>query len=233
MKYNAMEQGIFVKRPNRFIAHVRIEEELHIVHVKNTGRCKELLLEGAVVYLEPAKNPQRKTRYSLISVEKPREDGTHLLVNMDSQVPNDVLEEALMASKIPEIGSISALKREATKGNSRFDFYYETQDAKGFIEVKGVTLEESGEARFPDAPTSRGRKHLLELIQLQQEGYRNFVFFLIQMKQVHRFTPNDTTDLAFSQTLRQAYEQGVGVLCYDSLVEPDSILLDRPVPVEL
>lgn len=233
MKYDGMMKGVFLKRPNRFIAHVTIEDELQIVHVKNTGRCKELLSEGAVVYLEPARNPQRKTGYSLISVEKSREDGTGLLVNMDSQVPNAVVEEALLAFKIPEIGAVTELKREAKKGNSRFDFYYETVDAKGFIEVKGVTLEESGVARFPDAPTVRGNKHIQELIQLQKDGFRNYIVFLVQMKDVQLFTPNDDTDPAFGKSLRMAYEQGVGVLCYDSLVEPDSIFLDLPVPVEL
>ncbi|QSX08848.1 DNA/RNA nuclease SfsA [Alkalibacter rhizosphaerae] len=233
MKYGRIIKGHFIKRPNRFIARVGVGEQEEIAHVKNTGRCAELLLEDSIVYLEEATNPNRKTKFSLIAVEKKGNDGKYILVNMDSQVPNSVVEEGLKEGSIPEIGEVTFYKREATVGRSRFDFYCETKEAKGYIEVKGVTLEEDGVARFPDAPTERGRKHLNELKELQMEGYRNFVFFLIQMKGPIRFEPNDETDPKFGEALRHARNMGVEILCYDTLVARDAIVLDRPIPIQL
>lgn len=233
MEYENMAKGIFIHRPNRFLAQVQLDEGVETVHVKNTGRCAELLIPGSTVYLEKASNPNRKTGYSLITVEKKLQDGSSFLVNMDSQVPNHVVEERLRTCGLDEIGKIEFLKREAAQGKSRFDFYYETRDAKGYIEVKGVTLEEGGVSRFPDAPTQRGRKHVEELEKLQEKGYRNFVFFLIQMKYPRIFTPNDETDPLFGESLRRAKERGVGILCYDALVQPDSIFMDMPVSINI
>lgn len=233
VKYENMVKGIFIHRPNRFLAQVQLDGGVETVHVKNTGRCAELLVPGSTVYLEKAKNPNRKTGYSLISVEKKLGDGSSFLVNMDSQVPNYVVEERLRSCGLDEIGKIEVLKREAARGKSRFDFYYETQNAKGYIEVKGVTLEEDGISRFPDAPTQRGRRHVEELEKLQKEGYRNFVFFLVQMKYPRIFAPNDGTDPDFGKALRCAKESGVGILCYDALVQPNSIIMDMPLSIDL
>jgi sugar fermentation stimulation protein A len=233
MNYKGMVQGWFEKRPNRFVAHVRLAHGLEVVHVKNTGRCAELLQPDRIVYLEKATNPDRKTRFSLITVEKILSDGQVVLVNMDSQVPNDVVEEALRARGIPEVGQVTFLKREATLGRSRFDFYYETEETKGYIEVKGVTLEEDGVARFPDAPTLRGAKQVRALDDLQEEGFQNVVLFLVQMKGPTVFEPNDEMDPAFGEALRKAHANGVAVLCYDAHVETDSIRLGEALPVNL
>lgn len=222
MKYNQIVRGTFIQRINRFIAEVEINQQVEVVHVKNTGRCKELFIMGAIVFLEKSKNPERKTAYSLIGIFK-----DHLLINIDSQVPNQVVYEALMSNKIQEIGLPTYAKREVTYNSSRFDIYYETKTTKGFIEVKGVTLERGGLAMFPDAPTARGRKHLLELIAGQKEGYTNYIFFLIQMENITRFSTNQVTDLPFALTLQKAKEKGVQLLIYNSLVTDDSIQLNQ------
>ena len=190
MKYNTTQNGIFQK-VNRFIAEVIINEKVEKVHVKNTGRLKELLMPGAKVVLESSNNPNRKTKYSLIAVQK--EAGNW--VNIDSQAPNQVAYNAILEGKIRELGEVQQLKREVSYGHSRFDLYFETKHDKGFIEVKGVTLEKNGIAMFPDAPTTRGTKHILELVEAVKEGYRAAILFIVQMKGTKAFTPNRQMDL--------------------------------------
>jgi len=225
--YHNILPAIFLKRPNRFIAHCLLKGEEVKVHVKNTGRCKELLIPGVTVYLEPNNNPNRKTKYSLISVEKGKR-----LINMDSQVPNKVVYEALNKGKItlPGVrGELTRFKGEQTYGNSRFDLYFETKQEKGFIEVKGVTLEDEGVVLFPDAPTQRGLKHIYELIETKKEGYLAYIFFLIQMEGVEYFTPNIKTHPEFAQGLADAKKQGVEIVVYDSIIRRDSIQINQPV----
>lgn len=223
MIYSNIVEGRFIKRLNRFIAEVEIEGLIHKVHVKNTGRCAELFIEGVRVFLEESDNPNRKTRYSLINIYK-----DDLLINMDSQVPNQVIHEALMEGQIREITNVLYSKREVTYGNSRFDIYYETKENKGFIEVKGVTLEVNGLALFPDAPTVRGSKHILELTKSLEAGYKNYVCFLIQMAGVTEFRPHHERDMALAKNLYSGIDQGLGVLIYNSLVSRDSIELAEP-----
>lgn len=170
MNYEGITEGIFLERINRFIAKVIIDGQEELVHVKNTGRCKELFIKGAMVYLQKSTNPMRKTKYSLISIYK-----NNMLINIDSQIPNSVVYEGIVQKKISEFKELLNLKKEVTFGNSRFDLYYETKRNKGFIEVKGVTLENKGISMFPDAPTSRGNKHVLELIKATEEGYKNYI----------------------------------------------------------
>lgn len=225
MEYQRIISGQFIARPNRFIAHVEIGGEKAVVHVKNTGRCKELLLPGATVYLQRAENPARKTLYDLIAVEK----GSRL-INMDAQAPNQVFGEWARAGGIP---GLTLLRPETTWGGSRFDFYWESAEERGFVEVKGVTLEKDGAAYFPDAPTERGVKHLKELIAARQQGYRAAVCFVIQMTDVDFFSPNDVTHPEFGHTLRMAAGAGVDVWAYDCRVTPGSLALASPVEVRL
>ena len=226
MRYRNVCEGRFLLRPNRFIAHVEVDGRVEICHVKNTGRCRELLIPGATVYLERAENPARKTGYDLIAVRK-----GELLINMDAQAPNKVFGE--WAAEGMFLPGVTAVRPEFTWEDSRFDFRLETEEGVHFVEVKGVTLEENGEVRFPDAPTERGVKHLEELIRAVEEGYAAGVFFVIQMKGPSRFRPNDQTHPAFGETLRRAAERGVSVYAYDCLVTPDSMVIDCPVPVIL
>lgn len=228
MKYQNIIQGIFLKRVNRFIAHVFIDQVEHVVHVKNTGRCRELLIPGVVVILEPSQNPERKTKFSLIAVYKGEK-----LINMDSQVPNYVVFEGLQAGLISEIGKVETLKKEVTYGNSRFDLYFENSHGKNFIEVKGVTLEEEGTAMFPDAPTVRGTKHVYEMIKAVQAGYGGYIFLLIQMKGIQFFRPNVKMDGDFAEALTLASAKGVTLLAYDSVVTEDEIILGSRVPILL
>ena len=231
MKYQNMVKATFIERPNRFIAYCDVAGETIKVHVKNTGRCKELLVPGSTVYLEKAINPNRKTPYSLIAVEK-----GDLLINMDSQVPNTVIEEALKSDVItlPNLeGPITKIKREQTYGQSRFDFYGETGAEKFFIEVKGCTLEEHGVVRFPDAPTERGVKHLEELIGAKEAGYKAYVIFVVQMEKALYFTPHEERHPAFAETLRKAAQSGVGVLAYTCKVTPESLEIAAPLEVIL
>lgn len=229
MKYNRIVEAIFIKRPNRFIAHVLIDGEEEVVHVKNTGRCRELLVPGARVVLEDcSEKPNRKTRYSLIAVWK-----GDILVNMDSQLPNAVVYKSLKENKIGELENIHRVKREVTYQNSRFDIYFEGQDEKGYIEVKGVTLEEDGIARFPDAPTLRGKRHVLEMIDALDEGYRAIIFFLIQMQSPREFRLNWEMDKDFSQAVKDAHDRGVIILAYDSIVDENSVELGKPIPIDL
>ena len=223
MKYRPLKEGRFVQRLNRFIAEVEVDNHIEKVHVKNTGRCKELFIEGVRVYLEPSDNPNRKTKYSLVSLYK----GDHL-INLDSQVPNQVIFESLLAGEIKEIPQITFAKREVTYGKSRFDIYYETEEDKGFIEVKGVTLEEAGLAMFPDAPTERGARHIQELTEGLKEGYKNFVCFLIQMDYVDTFRPHHERDMTLADKLYLGQEEGLGVMIYNSLVTDEGISLYKP-----
>ncbi|WP_407313649.1 DNA/RNA nuclease SfsA [Desulfosporosinus sp. SB140] len=228
MNYTSVKVAKFIKRPNRFIAHVIVDNHEEIVHVKNTGRCKELLLEGAVVVLERAKNTERKTKYSIVAVYK-----GDALINIDSQIPNMVVYHGIKEGKIKDFHDVTTLSKETVYGNSRFDLYFETKEQKGFIEVKGVTLENEGIAMFPDAPTQRGRKHIYEMIKAVEEGYAGFIFFLIQMKKVNYFTPYEIRDPEFAKALKHASEKGVTILAYDSIVYEDEITIGSPVEVRL
>lgn len=231
MKYENIVGGTFLDRPNRFIAYVEVDGKKETVHVKNTGRCRELLQQGNKVYLSIADNPNRKTKYDLIAVEKRREEKEPLLVNMDSQIPNDVTEEWLRKGIL--FSKKARVRREVKYGNSRFDFYIEDGERKAFLEVKGVTLEEDGIASFPDAPTERGIKHIRELMQCLQEGYEAYILFVIQMKEITKFRPNDKTHPAFGEALREAQKAGVKIMAVDCLVTADSIEADAPVFVKL
>lgn len=228
MKYEEIILGAFIKRVNRFIAYVLVEGKEQVVHVKNTGRCKELLLPGSIVVLEKAKNPLRKTAFSLVAVYK-----GDLLINMDSQAPNQVVYEALVSGKIREIGTVISAKREVQFGKSRFDLAFETDAGKGWIEVKGVTLENEGVAMFPDAPTLRGTKHILEMVNAVKKGDKGYLFFLIQMKGVHYFTPNREMDPHFAEALSYAWQEGVEILCYDSLVTENGLEIGAPVKIKI
>lgn len=220
MKYNNVVQGRFIARPNRFIARVLVDGLEVVSHVKNTGRCKELLKEGAVVYLEKNNNEKRKTAYSLIAVEK-----GEILVNIDSQAPNKMFSEALTKGliRLPQMETLTGITREKTYGSSRFDFFIENDEKKAFVEVKGVTLEEDGVAKFPDAPTERGIKHVKELIHAVNSGYLAYIVFVIQMDGIKYFVPNDETHPAFGNALRIAAKSGVHVAAYESSVSMDSI----------
>ena len=230
MKYTKIKKGRFISRPNRFIAKVNIDGIEEIVHVKNTGRCKELLLDNATVYLYESDNLSRKTKYDLIAVEKETKSGT-IVINMDSQVPNDVVEEWLKSGAL--FSKDATIRREFTYNKSRFDFYIEDNAHKAFLEVKGVTLENDGVASFPDAPTERGIKHINELVSAIKEGYEAYILFVIQMKGVYKFTPNDITHKAFGDALRNAQKAGVKVLAVDCIVSPDKISIDNMIPIEL
>lgn len=223
MIYKNIVEGIFLERPNRFIAKVLIKGQEEIVHVKNTGRCKELLIKGAKIYLQHSNNPNRKTAYSLIAVEK-----NNKIVNIDSQVPNVVVEEALKNGKIKNIMP-SIIKREVSYLNSRFDIYFENNNKKCFMEVKGVTLENDGVAMFPDAPTLRGKRHIEELIKATNEGYVAYILFLVQMGGIKSFRPNYKTDIEFSKTLDFAKEIGVNILVYDTIVTSCSININKNI----
>lgn len=226
MQYQNVKRGRFLARPNRFIAHVELEGQTEVVHVKNTGRCRELLVPNAAVYLEKSANPARKTQYDLIAVEK-----GPLLVNMDAQAPNQVFREWAESGGFQP--GLTLLRPETTWGSSRFDFYWEAGERRGFVEVKGVTLENGGHACFPDAPTERGVKHLHELIRCQSEGYEATVCFVIQMGGMTDFAPNDLTHPAFGEALRQAAQAGVQVMARGCVVTPDSLTMGEPVPVRL
>ncbi len=225
MHYENMTPGIFLARPNRFVAHVEIDGEVEVCHVKNTGRCRELLPVGAKVWCQRARNPARKTKYDLITVEKGRR-----LINMDSQAPNIAAGEWLRNGGL---GEISELKGEYIQGDSRFDFSFLKDGRRCFLEVKGVTLETEGICAFPDAPTERGVKHLRGLQALAEQGYGAWVLFVIQMADVRYLQPNDATDPAFGQALRQARAAGVEILAMDCAVETDTMTILSPVPVML
>ena len=225
MTYKNMIPGIFLSRPNRFIARVEIDGREETVHVKNTGRCRELLTPGAAVWCQIADNPNRKTNYDLIAVQKGER-----LINMDSQAPNIAAGEWLRGGGL---GEIANLKTESFHEDSRFDFSFEKDGRQCFLEVKGVTLENDGICAFPDAPTERGTKHLKGLTRLAQEGFGAYVLFVIQMADVKYLHPNDVTDPAFGAALREAAAAGVQVLAVDCAVTVDSMTIRNPVPVVL
>ncbi|MBO5604762.1 MAG: DNA/RNA nuclease SfsA [Acidaminococcaceae bacterium] len=231
MKYNRVIPGVFLKRPNRFIAHVCINGKEEVCHVKNTGRCKELLVPGCTVYCAVSDNPNRKTKFDLIAVEKKMENSA-LLINMDSQAPNAAVKEWLASGASP-FGQIDLLKPECRHGNSRFDFYLECNKRKIFIEVKGVTLEDDGVVLFPDAPTERGVKHVHELIQCHGEGYETYILFVVQMERARYFTPNRKTHPEFADALYEAKQAGVELLAYMCTVSPDEMKLDKPLKIKL
>ncbi|MBQ7934441.1 MAG: A/G-specific adenine glycosylase [Lachnospiraceae bacterium] len=233
MRYEHIVPGTFIERPNRFIARVEIDGRVETVHVKNTGRCKELLVPGVQVYLEQSMNPNRSTAYDLVAVEK-----NGRVVNMDSQATNKVVEEwlrgkALFSGVSDYISNITLVKPETFYGQSRFDFYVETPDEKIFIEVKGVTLEEDGVVRFPDAPSERAIKHMEELVEASRKGYRAMVIFVIQMEGVKYFTPNRDTHAAFGDALTVAQKAGVEVYAFDCKVTPDTLEINSSVPVSM
>jgi sugar fermentation stimulation protein A len=226
MTYKNIIPGIFISRPNRFTAEVEIDGNIEICHVKNTGRCKELLIPGAEVYLQKSDNPNRATKYDLIAVRKGER-----LINMDSNAPNKVFFEYLQSGAY--IKNITLIKPEARYGSSRFDFYVEAEGRRIFIEVKGITLEENGVVMFPDAPTERGVKHLNELMRCASEGYEAHVVFVIQMNDVKYFTPNNRTHPAFGEALAAAKQAGVTVAAFDCEVGEDSLEIGNVVEVRL
>ena len=225
MKYNNIVPGVFLSRPNRFIAHIEIDGKTEICHVKNTGRCRELLPAGAVVWCEKSDNPARKTGFDLIAVQK----GARC-INMDSQAPNAAVKEWLESGGL---GEITDLRPESRHGDSRFDFSFTKDRTPCFLEVKGVTLENDGVCAFPDAPTLRGAKHLRELTKLAQDGFGAYVLFVIQMADVKHLHPNDATDPDFGAALREAAAAGVEIMAMDCAVTPDSMVLRSPVEVKL
>ncbi|MCI6151475.1 MAG: DNA/RNA nuclease SfsA [Flintibacter sp.] len=226
MQYGKILPARFLSRPNRFVARVEAEGEELVCHVKNTGRCRELLVPGATVWLEESPNPSRKTKFDLIAVEK-----GDRLINMDAQAPNKVFGEWAAAGGFRE--GLTLLRPETTYRSSRFDFYWESSKGRGFVEVKGVTLEEDGVVRFPDAPTLRGVKHLDELVKAHEAGYEAAVCFVIQMENVRWFAPNDVTHPEFGQALRRAAQAGVEILAMDCAVTPQSLTMGKSVPIRL
>ena len=225
MRYGKMVEGVFLARPNRFIAHIEIDGNVEVCHVKNTGRCRELLPVGAKVWCLDAASPNRKTRYDLITVQKGER-----LINMDSQAPNAAAKEWLLAGGL---GKIENLKPESKHGESRFDFSFVKDGKQCFLEVKGVTLENDGVCAFPDAPTERGAKHVNALTRLAEEGYGAYVLFVIQMEGVKYLHPNDLTDKPFGQALRKAKNAGVEILAYDCEIGVDTMKIREKVEVKL
>ena len=230
MHYSNCTAGTFLSRPNRFVAQVALDGRTETCHVKNTGRCRELLIPGCRVYLTRSDNPARKTKYDLIAVEKETARGP-LLINMDAQAPNHVFEAWAREGRFRP--GLTLLRPETVYGASRFDFYWETATDRGFVEVKGVTLEEDGVARFPDAPTLRGVKHLEELIAARQAGYQAALCFIVQFSGAKYVTPNDTTHPQFGQALRRAAAAGVEVFALGCAVAPDTLTAEEFVPVRL
>ena len=225
MNYSNMTPGIFLARPNRFIAHVEIDGQMEVVHVKNTGRCRELLPVGAKVWCQKSDNPSRKTKYDMITVRK-----ENRLINMDSQAPNLAAKEWLAAGGL---GEIENLRAETKHGDSRFDFSFVKDGKQCFLEVKGCTLENDGVCAFPDAPTERGAKHLRGLTEAVRNGYGGYVLFVIQMMDVKYLHPNDATDPEFGKALREAVANGVEVLAVDCNVTVDEMVIGNFVPVVL
>ena len=226
MKYNKTVKATFIERPNRFVAKVNLGGEEIYCHVKYTGRCRELLRPGVDVWLEDSENPNRKYRYSLVSVRKGER-----MVNMDSQAPNKAVGEWLKNGGL--FKDIKLLKPESRYGSSRFDFYCEYEDKKAFIEVKGVTLENDNVVSFPDAPTERGARHVGELIECIKDGYEAYIIFVVQMKNVLYFTPNEDHDPAFAKVLRKAQQEGVNIIAADCFVSDSEMIIEDLVEVKL
>ena len=223
MRYSNITEGKFLSRPNRFVAYAEVVSRIEKCHVKNTGRCRELLTEGCTIYLERAKNPERSTRFDLVAVKKGER-----LINMDSYAPNLAAGEFL-----PKLFPDGNIRAEYTCGDSRFDFYIEENDRKILLEVKGVTLENDGIAMFPDAPTERGIKHINGLMKCVSEGFKAYIMFVVQMNNVRYFAPNDATHPEFGKTLRRAAESGVTILARDCIVTPESMEINKRVEVRL
>lgn len=230
MKFNNnFYKAKFIKRPNRFNAQVMLDNEIITVHVPNTGRCRELLKEDAIVVLREELNPNRKTKYDLVAVYK-----GEVLINIDSQVPNKVVEEALKNEKIDKLKKYNIITREKTFGKSRFDFKLtNNNDELYYLEVKGATLEDNGEIRFPDAPTERGAKHILELIEIKKLGMGAGVLFLVQMDEAKYFRPNWEMDKKFSEALKSAKEIGVDIFAYTCFVKEDEISIKEEIEVRI
>ena len=230
MKFNKnVFEGIFISRPNRFNAKVLLNGEEIVVHVPNTGRCREILKEGTKIFLREELNPSRKTKYDLIAAMK-----DDILINIDSQIPNKVVDEALQNKKIETLHKYSKINREKTFGKSRFDFKLSTEDDNVYyLEVKGVTLEDKGHCRFPDAPTERGVKHIMELIEAKRQGYGAGILFLIQLDNVNTFSPNDETDPEFGNALRLAKVNGVDIMAYNCIVDKNFIEINKKVDIIL
>ena len=226
MRYRKVILGVFLQRPNRFIAYCEIDGNVEKCHVKNTGRCRELLVPGAEVFLSVSDNPARSTAYDLVAVRK----GSRL-INMDSQIPNAAAAEGLR--RIPMFSRVTDIRREYVYGDSRIDIMAEDPDHRYLVEVKGVTLEDGGVVRFPDAPTERGVKHVRELIRSMEDGYVPCLLFVIQMDDVLYFEPNRSTDPAFADALKDAADAGVNILAYTCDVTPDSMVLKGPVEVRI
>lgn len=227
MKYKKIVEGTFLSRPNRFIAKVIVDGKEETVHVKNTGRCREILIEGCRIFLSESDNPNRKTKYDLVAVEKERKGKNPLLINIDSQIPNDVAEEWLKENGM--FSENAVIRREVFFNKSRFDFYIEDGKRRAFMEVKGVTLENDGVASFPDAPTERGIKHLEELIESTKQGYEAYILFVVQMKDIHLFTPNRERHPQFADALKKAHDSGVKILVMDCIVSEDSLKIDSKI----
>ena len=225
MHYDNMTPGIFLARPNRFIAHIEIDGAVEICHVKNTGRCRELLIPGCTVWCQRSDNPNRKTKYDLIAVQK-----GDRLINMDSQAPNKAAGEWLASGGL---GEITDLRAEIKHGDSRYDFSFIKDGKRCFLEVKGCTLEQDGICAFPDAPTERGAKHIRGLTAAAREGYGAYILFVIQMSDVKYIRPHDETDPEFGRALREAAQNGVRVLAMDCAVTPDTMEIRLPVLVKL
>ena len=226
MQYERIHEGVFLERPNRFIAYIEIDGQVETVHVKNTGRCKELLQPGARVFVQKAANPERKTQWDLIGVQKGER-----MINMDSQIPNKVVEEWIREGNL--FSNVTLVKPETTYGKSRFDLYIEADGRKIFMEIKGVTLEEDGVVRFPDAPTERGVKHINELIAAKNSGYSAYILFVVQMSGMKYLIPNDDTHKAFGDALRLAHSCGVNVLAYECEVDPNRLEVTGEISVKL
>jgi len=224
MKYDNIVKGKFIARPNRFIAHIEINGKIEVCHVKNTGRCKELLIPSVIVFVQENDNAKRKTKFSLISVIK-----ENRIINMDSQVPNKIVYEWISNGNL--LNDITLIKPETKYNNSRFDFYVETKNKKIFIEVKGVTLENQGVVKFPDAPTERGLKHVKELCDCVKEGYDAYIIFVVQMKDVLHFEPNVETHKEFAEALKEAKKRGVNILAVNCEVKENSINIKDYVKV--
>ena len=226
MKYNKIVKAEFIERPNRFVAKVLLNGEELYCHVKNTGRCRELLKPGVEIYLEDSQNPERKYRYSLVTVRK-----GDRLVNMDSQAPNKAVFEWLKSGGL--FDNIKLFKPECKYGSSRFDFYCEYEDRKAYIEVKGVTLENDNIVSFPDAPTERGARHVAELSECIKEGFEAYIIFVVQMKGVLGFQPNAVNDPVFAEALRKAYAEGVKIIAVDCKVTPEEMVIEDFVKVQV
>ena len=226
MRYDSIREAVFVSRKNRFVALIEVDGKEVLCHVKNTGRLRELLVARATVYVQEHNDEQRKTKYSLIAVKK-----GNTVVNIDSQAPNKVFYEWVRDGNFCE--NVTLVKPETVYGNSRFDCYIEAEDRKIFVEAKGVTLEKNGIALFPDAPTERGVKHLRELCECVKDGYEAYIVFVVQMKGVHCFMPNEDTHLQFAETLRECEKNGVNVLCVDCDVTPSTLEISQKIRTKL